>query len=89
MTEHGIDMVVAEANARYLAPLRFDEEFDLVATITRIGETSTTTEVAMNRDGVTAAVVTLRHVVVDPQSRAKTPIPKAVREKLQPYGAAG
>ena len=30
MDEHGLDMVVAEANARYLAPLRFDEEIDLV-----------------------------------------------------------
>ena len=29
MAEHGVDIVVAEVNVRYLAPLRFDDEFDL------------------------------------------------------------
>ncbi len=80
-----VDMVVAEANARYLAPLRFDEEFDLVVTLTRIGATSTTTEVAMERDGGAVAVVTLRHVVVDPVTRTKAPIPGALREGLRAY----
>ena len=85
MTEHGIDMVVAEANVRYLAPLRFDEEFDLVVELTRIGDTSTTTEVTMEPTGKPAAVVTVRHVIVDPATRAKAPIPQPVKEALAPY----
>ena len=87
MESTGIDMVVAEANVRYLAPLRFDEEFDLVASLTRIGETSTTTEVTMERDGAPAAVVALRHVVVDLTTRAKAPIPDALRAGLEPYAS--
>ena len=85
MDEHGIDMVVAEANVRYRAPLRFDEEFDLVVTLTRIGETSTTIRTVMERNGEAAAEVEVRHVVVDPESRRKTPIPDGVREALQAY----
>ena len=85
MDEHGIDMVVAEANVRYRAPLAFDEEFDLVASLTRVGETSTTTLVAMERDGDSVAEVEIRHVVVDAASRRKAPIPAPVREALQAY----
>jgi acyl-CoA thioester hydrolase len=87
MDEAGIDMVVAEASVRYLAPLRFDEEFDLVLTVPRIGETSTTTEVKMEREGETVARVELRHVVVDLESREKAPIPGSLRDGLESYGA--
>ena len=87
MDEGGIDMVVAEANVRYLAPLRFDEEVELVASVTRIGTTATTTLVAVEREGEPVAEVTLRHVVVDPETRAKAPIPNALRAGLERYAA--
>jgi acyl-CoA thioester hydrolase len=85
MDETGIDMVVAEANVRYLAPLHFDEEFDLVLTVPRIGETSTTTHVAMEREDEMVAEVELRHVVVDLEGRQKAPIPDPLRTGLRPY----
>jgi acyl-CoA thioesterase FadM len=88
MDEAGVDMVVAEANARLLAPLHFDEECDLVLTIPRIGETSTTTLVKVERDGETVAEVELRHVVVDLETRKKAPIPEALRAGLEPYRSA-
>jgi acyl-CoA thioester hydrolase len=87
MESERIDMVVAEANVRYLAPLRFDEEFDLVATLTRIGETSATTLVRMVRGGDLCAEVAIRHVVVDPETRRKAPIPDALRVGLERYEA--
>src|SRR3712207_5674038 len=37
MTEGGVDMVVAEARARYLAPARFDELLGIAVTPTRLG----------------------------------------------------
>jgi acyl-CoA thioester hydrolase len=83
-----IDMVVAEANARFLAPVRFDEELELVTTLTRIGETSTTTEVSMERDGKPAALVTLRHVVIDIEARTKAAIPPGLRAGLERYQAS-
>ena len=82
-----IDMVVAEANARYLAPLHFDEEFDLVATVEKLGTTSIVTLVKMEREGELAAEVTLRHVVIDPATRAKAPIPGELRAGLERYSA--
>jgi acyl-CoA thioester hydrolase len=85
MEQHGIDMVVAAASVNYRAPLRFDEEFELVATLIRIGETSTTTRVVMERDGDAVADAEVRHVVVDASSRGKAPIPEPVRETLQAY----
>jgi acyl-CoA thioester hydrolase len=85
MSEHGLDLVVAEANVRYRAPLRFDEEFDLVVTLPRIGETSTTTRVAVERAGVTAAEIEVRHVFLDLEGRTKAPIPDEIRTELEPY----
>ena len=75
MDAGGIDMVVAEANVRYFAPLHFDEEVELVASVTRIGTTATTTLIGIERGGETVAEVTLRHVFFDPETRTKAPIP--------------
>jgi acyl-CoA thioester hydrolase len=88
MDASSIDMVVAEANVRFIAPLHFDEEIDLVATVTQMGTTAITTVVRVEREGEDVAEVTLRHVVVDAQSRAKTPITDELRAGLEPYSAA-
>jgi acyl-CoA thioester hydrolase len=85
MDAGGIDMVVAEANVRYFAPLTFDEEVELVATVTNLGTTSTTTLVSVERDGSAVAEVTLRHVVVDPKTREKAPISDELRSGLERY----
>ncbi len=45
MVDAGVDMVVAEARVRYLAGLRFDDEFEVRASIARLGETSMTTAI--------------------------------------------
>ncbi len=80
-----IDMVVAEANVRFFAPLHFDEEIELVARVTNLGTTSITTAVGMERDGTAAAEVTLRHVVVDAEKRTKAPITDRLRAGLERY----
>jgi acyl-CoA thioester hydrolase len=87
MADGGVDMVVAEANVRFFAPLHFDDEVELVASVANLGTTSTTTRVAVERDGETTAEVTLRHVVVDPKARDKTPIPDALRAGLERYAS--
>ena len=85
MNEGEIDMVVAEANVRFFAPLHFDEEVELVARVTNLGTTSITTVVGVERGGETAAEVTLRHVVVDAQTREKAPITEELRTGLERY----
>ena len=83
----GTDMVVAEASVRYLAPLRFDEEFEVVATVKRIGTTSLITAMAVQRGGETVAEGELRHVFVDPAGGEKKPVPDEIRAALERYAA--
>jgi acyl-CoA thioester hydrolase len=81
---HGIDLVVAEANVRYRASARFDDEIEVVASITRLGTTSMTTGLTVERveDGALLAEGELRHVFVDPDSFEKRDIPPDVRGGL-------
>ena len=83
MISDGTDMVVAEASVRYRSPLRFDDEFDAVVTVSRLGETSMTTELRLERDGETVTEGELRHVFVTAGEGEKVPIPDPVREALQ------
>ena len=88
MAEHGVDIVVGEARVSYRAPLRFDEEFDLVVTIPRLGTTSMTTAIAVERDGEVCAEGELRQVFVRYGTGEKTPIPESIRAALEPYSGS-
>jgi acyl-CoA thioester hydrolase len=87
MLADGTDMVVAEATVRYLAPLRFDEEFDVVATVAQMGTTSLVTAMAVERDGERVAEGEIRHVFIAVENGAKTPIPEGIRTALERYSA--
>ena len=87
MVEAGTDLVVAEANVRYLAPLRFDDEFEVAVTIPKLGTTSMTSEHSVERDGDVVAEGALRHVFIDPANGGKKPIPDEIREALERYAA--
>ena len=85
ISEHGVDVVVAEATARFAASARFDEEIELRAAITRLGTTGMTTRMQALRDGDVLVTGELRHVFVDATTWEKTPIPDAVRAALTPW----
>ena len=85
LLESGIDLVVAEARVRYLAPLRFDDEFELQVVVADLGTTSMRTELTVDHEGEAAAEGELRHVFIDPTQGAKTPIPDSVRAVLEKY----
>jgi acyl-CoA thioester hydrolase len=90
LLELGADLVVAEAGIRYRASARFDDELDLVARVGRLGTTSTTTAVAIERagDGELLVEGELRHVCVDPKTLRKRELPPEVLAALRPYVAA-
>jgi acyl-CoA thioester hydrolase len=90
ITQLGIDLVVAEATVRYRVSARFDEEIDVVAAISRLGTTSMTTDLRIERveDGAVLAEGELRHVFVDPDSFEKREIPADVRGGLSRFAAA-
>jgi acyl-CoA thioester hydrolase len=88
MVDAGVDMVVAEAQIRYRAALRFDDEFEVLATIGRLGETSMTTAIAILRGDETVAEGELRHVFIESGGGDTSPIPEAIRSGLARYAAA-
>ena len=85
--ELGIDLVVAEATVRYRAAARFDDEIEIVASVARLGTTSMTTELTIERmeDGALLAEGELRHVFVHPESFDKRDIPAEVRGGLKRF----
>jgi acyl-CoA thioester hydrolase len=89
MSQMGVDLVVAEANVRYLAPARFDDELHIAATIEKLGTTSMTTRFDISRRDDEIAVGHLRHVFVRLSEGTKTPIPDAVRATLERYAETG
>lgn len=89
MREHNIDLVVAEATVRYLAPLGFDQEFDLLPRVTHIGTTSMTTSIAVEPVGAArSAEGEIRHVFVKYGTSEKTPIPDPIRQALEGHAQA-
>lgn len=85
MVEEGLDMVVAEANIRYLASLGFDDEADLIIGSIRLGNTSMKSELTIARGGEPVAEGKLRHVFVKTDGTGTAPIPDAVRSGLARY----
>jgi acyl-CoA thioester hydrolase len=84
---HGVDFVVAESGARYLAPARFDDLLEIAVTFEPLTRSSLTSRFTIVRDGGTIATGFLRHVCVDGETFAKAPWPDAVRDALAPYVA--
>jgi acyl-CoA thioester hydrolase len=89
MIENGTDAMVAEANIRYRASARFDDELDLVAQVVRLGTTSSVTSVRAERvtDGEVLAEGELRHVFIDPHTVEKKEIPDEVRAGMARFAA--
>ena len=77
--ELGVEFVVAEANVRYRAPARFDDELDIAVTLDPPGETSLTSHFAVRRGEDLLTEGRLRHVCVDARTFAKTPWPEPLR----------
>lgn len=85
MMEAGTDMVVAEVGVRYLGAAHFDDEVDLSASVSRLGNTGMTTHIEVLRAGEVLAEGELRHVFIDLETKEKKRIPDAVRRALEPY----
>jgi acyl-CoA thioester hydrolase len=83
--ESGVDVVVAEANVQFRAPARFDDELDLTAQVTRIGDTSLTTDFEVARDGALLVSGWLRHVCVGTDTWQKISMPDSIRDGLAPF----
>jgi acyl-CoA thioester hydrolase len=88
MVERGVDAVVAEANARFRAPARFDDVLSLRAQVTRLGTTSITTRIDVVRDDELLVEGRLQHVCVDARTWKKTDMPDWVRSGLRRFATS-
>jgi acyl-CoA thioester hydrolase len=85
MLDRGLDIVLAEAQLRFLKPAKFDEELALEIEITHLGTTSMVSRHVVRHEADLIAEAELRHVFVDLESVEKAAIPDWAREGLQPW----
>src|SRR3954454_15121343 len=64
LTEAGLDVVVAEANARYLSSAHFDEDIDVVTTLDPLTTSSMTARFYVMHDGKLLVEGFVRYVCV-------------------------
>jgi acyl-CoA thioester hydrolase len=88
MLEEGTDLVLAEANLRFRASARFDDEIDVELRVTRLGNTALGTAGAIVRGDETLLEADLRHVFINRGTTEKMRIPDAVRSGLEAYAEA-
>jgi acyl-CoA thioester hydrolase len=87
MLDRGVDIVVAEAQLRFLGSARFDEELAIEAVVTHMGTTSLTTTYRFLRRDDVLLHASIRHVFIDRRTGIKTRIPEWARAGLAPWSA--
>jgi acyl-CoA thioester hydrolase len=85
MVESGIDNVVAEARARYLAAARFDDLIDIRVRLARLGTTGMTIRMDVMRGEELLVEGEMRYVFIEVGSKEKTPVPPEIRAALEPH----
>jgi acyl-CoA thioester hydrolase len=81
----GVHPVVAEATLGLFGSATFDDELDLDIAVVRLGRTSISLRMIVNRSEQQIAAVELRLVFVDAATKRKAEIPPILAQALQPY----
>jgi acyl-CoA thioester hydrolase len=82
MVARGYDVVVAEANLRFRAPARFDEELDIAMQVKHLGTTSLVVQPEFRVGERLVVEGEVRHVFVDPATLVKKGMPDDIRAAL-------
>ena len=82
MMEDGLDLAVVEANLRYFAPLRFDEEFEAEVRVDHIGEKSMSTVTDLRRGDEEICSIAMTYVCIDSATATSRPVPDSIRIAL-------
>jgi acyl-CoA thioester hydrolase len=85
MAEQGYDAVVGEAQLRFRAPARFDDELACGLRIVRLGHSSITTAIEIRRAEQLLIEGELRHVVVSTATWRPVEMPPFIRDGLERY----
>ena len=89
MVATGVEAIVAELGARFLAPARADDVLELHTTVARFGRTSVDLRTDVVREGTVLVEGRLRHVFVDAATWRPVPVPEWIRAGLAPYAGMG
>ena len=82
---HDADVLIAEINIRYLAPLHFDDEIEIEIGVRDLGNTSMKLGVRIWRGSEQTTEIATRSVFIEPGGNVKTPMPESVREQLEGF----
>ncbi|MGW5721726.1 acyl-CoA thioesterase [Amycolatopsis sp. NPDC003865] len=77
---HRTDVVVAEANVKFRAPARYDDELVVSQYLNHLGTTSLIFDFEIHRGETPIAAATLRYVFIDPETLRPAAPPEAVRK---------
>jgi len=77
---HRVDVVVAEANLKFRAPARYDDELVVSQYLNHLGTTSLIFDFEIHRGETLVQAANLRYVFIDPATLRPTPPPDAVRK---------
>jgi acyl-CoA thioester hydrolase len=83
--EHGADMVVAESRIGFKSPAAFDDQVDFELRVARLGTTALTCHIDARVGERLVVEGEMRHVFIDPATKAKRPMPEPIRAGLEPY----
>jgi acyl-CoA thioester hydrolase len=78
----GTDAVIAEANLKFRAPCRYDDELVVSQYVSHFGTTSMVCDFEIRRDGELMLEATLRYVFVDPATLRSAAPPEDVRKRF-------
>ena len=85
LMDAGLDLVVAEARARFRRGARFDQDVDIEVAVAPLTTSSMTTTHRVLHEGELLVEGELRHVCVDLHTHAKRPWPDWVRDGVARY----
>ena len=77
---HRTDVVVAEANLKFRAPARYDDELVVSQYLNHLGTTSLIFDFEIHRGETPIAAATIRYVFIDPATLRPQAPPEAVRK---------
>jgi acyl-CoA thioester hydrolase len=82
LLDSGIDVVVAAAELRFLAPATFDDRLTVLVVFKPPGTTSLQSTFTIVRDETVLAECLMTHVCVDTATYSKQPWPEWIRDRL-------
>lgn len=85
MIDEGIDIMVIDARLRFHKGAEFDDVLTLGVGITRLGQTSISSDHWIKRGDELLLEGTVHHVLVDLETRTKSELPDWLREGLRPW----